>query len=437
MAVRLPARHPRGLYALCAVELCERFAGSLLGSLLLLYLNERLGMASSTATRIGGAFNAAVYLSSVIGGVIADRWLGTRRAILIGAGLLAGGYAALSLDRASLLYTSAALLTLGHALFKPSITAAVGKLYEPTDRRRDEAYSLFYVVFNIGSACGPLAGGLLRTAWGWSSAFSVAGLAMLFALAAGLVSYCWLLTGTAQPRTEDAAALSTDVSRSSWPVAGLVGVLGAGLLFTAVYEQTGQSLLLWARDCTRRSLLGYSFPASSLLGVPGVLVLGIQPLLSRTVSTLAKRGFRPSLLGRIHIGLLSGVGAYMIMLFAALRQHGAQGLVSPVWLVACFVALTVGELLVYPLSLALVTRLAPATMTAAAMGLWMAALAGGQWLAGEVAAHWATWSHANFFSVLSAIALAAAVVLALATRSIRRALADHDRAQMLRRTPVV
>jgi POT family proton-dependent oligopeptide transporter len=125
------------------------------------------------------------------------------------------------------------------------------------------------------------------------------------------------------------------------------------------------------------------------------------------------------------------------MLFAALRQDGAQGLVSPLWLVACFVALTVGELLVYPLSMALVTRLAPKTATAAAMGLWMAALAGGQWLAGEIAAHWAMWSHANFFAVLSAIALAAAVVLALATRSIRRALSDHDRAQMLRRTPVV
>ncbi len=430
------ARHPVGLNVLCVVELFERFAGSLLGSLLLLYLNERLAMASSTATRMGGAFNAAVYLSSVMGGVIADRWLGTRRAILLGAGLLAVGYAVLSMDRAMLLYPSAGLLVLGHGLFKPNISSAVGKLYDPNDRRRDDAFSIFYVVFNIGSACGPLAGGFLRTAWGWSAAFAVAGLAMLFALAAGLLCYRWL-TGPAQQYPEEGAARSKDVACSSWPIAAMAGILAAGLLFTAVYEQTGQSLLLWARDCTRRSLLGYSFPASTLLGVPGLLVLGIQPLLSRTVSTLMQHRCRPSLLGRIRLGLLSGVGAYVIMLFAALRQDGAQGLVSPLWLVACFVALTVGELLVYPLSMALVTRLAPKTATAAAMGLWMAALAGGQWLAGEVAAHWAMWSHTTFFSLLATLALAAIVALALATRSIRRALADHDRAQMLRCTPVV
>lgn len=434
MALRLPARHPRGLYALCAVELCERFAASLFGSLLLLYLSERLRLSLGSATRWGGSFNAMVYLSSVLGGVIADRWLGTRRAIVIGAGLMAGGYAALSLDRASLLYPSAGLLVLGQALFKPSISSAVGKLYEPTDRRRDDAFSIFYVVFNIGAACGPLAGGFLRTTWGWSAAFAVAGLSMLLALTAGLVCYRWLI-GPVQQHSEEDAAVGKQVLRSSWPVAAMAGILGAGLLFTAVYEQTGQSLLLWARDCTRRSLLGHSFPASSLLGVPGLLVLGIQPLLSRTVSTLTQRGCRPSLLGRIRLGLLFGVVAYAVMIGAALIQRRWQELVSPWWLVACFAALTLGELLVYPLSMALVTRLAPKAATAAAMGLWMAALAGGQWLAGEIAAHWAMWSHAAFFTVLAALALAAAVVIALATRSIRSALADHDRAQMLRRTP--
>ena len=437
MSSRFGARHPVGLYALCAVELFERFAGTLLGSLLLLYLNERLGMASSTATRVGGAFNAAVYLSSVIGGVLADRWLGTRRAILLGAGLLAVGYAVLSIDRATLLYPSAGLLILGHALFKPSISSAVGKLYKPRDRRRDDAFSLFYVVFNIGSACGPLAGGFLRTAWGWSVAFAVAGLAMLLALAAGLLSYRWL-TETEQQHTEEAAAPSKAVAHSSWPVAAMAGVLAAGLLFTAVYEQTGQSLILWARDCTRRSLLGHSFPASSLLGVPGLLVLGMQPLLNRALSVLSRRGNRPpSLLVRIGVGLLFGVVAYVIMIGAALRQNREQGLVGPWWLVACFVALTVGELLVYPLCMALVTRLAPPTASAAAMGLWMAAVAGGQWLAGEVAAHWSMWSHPVFFLVLAALALAAVVLLAMASRPIRRALADDDRAGQVCRTTTV
>lgn len=130
------ARHPIGLYLLCVVELCERFAGSLLGSLLLLYLNERIGLSPGIATRLGGAFNAAVYLSSVLGGMVADRWLGTYRAILLGAALLAVGYGVLSVDRATALYLAAGLLVLGHALFKPNISAAVGKLYDRGSPRR-------------------------------------------------------------------------------------------------------------------------------------------------------------------------------------------------------------------------------------------------------------------------------------------------------------
>ena len=419
--------HPSGFYALCAVELFERFAGTLLGSLVLLYLSERLGMAAGSATRLGGTFNAAIYLSSVIGGVIADRWLGTRRAMLLGALLLALGYAVLSMDRATLLYPAAGLLMMGHALFKPSISSAVGKLYPRNDHRRDDAYSLFYVVFNIGSGCGPVAGGFLRSHLGWSAAFAVAGLAMLTALAVGLFCFHYVVK-TAGPNTDAQTSPSKDRNRATWPIAALLGVLGSGLLFTAVYEQSGQSLLLWARDCTRHSLLGFSFPPSSLLGLPGLLVLGIQPLLSRTQSALSRRGHRPSPLLRIGIGLLCGIVAYLIMVIAALRQERSQAQESPAWLVACFTALTVAELLVYPLGMSLVTRLAPQTSTAAAMGLWLVSLAGGHWLAGEVASRWAMWSHATLFAVLAALAIAAVVVLALASRPIRRATKEMDHA---------
>lgn len=427
MSSRFGARHPVGLYVLCAVELFERFAGTLLGSLLLLYLSERLGMTTGSATRLGGTFNAAIYLSSVIGGVIADRWLGTRRAMLIGALLLAFGYAVFSMDRATLLYPAAGLLMMGHALFKPSISSAVGKQYPRNDPRRDDAYSLFYVVFNIGSGCGPIAGGFLRSHLGWSAAFAVAGLAMLAALSTGLLCFRFVVE-TAGPNTDAQTSPSKDLARSTWPTSAMLGVLGSGLLFTAVYEQSGLSLLLWARDCTRHSFLGYSFPPSSLLGLPGLLVLGIQPLLSRTQSALSRRGHRLSPLLRIGIGLLFGVVAYLIMVIAALRQAGSHGLVSPAWLVACFTALTVAELLVYPLGMSLMTRLSPQTATAVAMGLWLVSLAGGHWLAGEVASRWTLWSHAKLFAVLAALALAAVVVLALAARPIRRALADNKHA---------
>ena len=420
MSSAIREHHPVGLYLLCIIELCERFAASLFGSLLLLYLNERLGLPPGSAARLGGVFNAAVYLSSVLGGAMADRWLGTQRAMLLGAALLAAGYAALSLDRAAAMHPSTVLLILGHALFKPNINAAVGKLYERGSPRREQGFSLFYVVFNVGSACGPAAGGALRAAYGWSLAFSVAALAMLLALAAGLVSYR-SLTVTGNRAGELTAARPNE--RSPWPVGAIVALLSAGLLFTAVYEQTGQSLLLWARDCTERRMARHSLPPSSLLALPGLLVLALQPLLNRMVSLWTRHGDGPSALNRIQLGLMFGIVGSAIMIGAALLHGQQHAAVSSWWLVACFVALTLGELLVYPLSMALVTRLAPTSSTAAAMGLWMAAIAIGQWLAGEVAARWAVWSHVELFSALSAIALTAVVVLAVGSRFIERSLA--------------
>ncbi len=419
MSSVIGARHPVGLYALCAVELCERFAASLLGSLLLLYLNERIGWALSTATRWSGSFNAAAYLSSVLGGVVADRVLGTRRAVLLGSALLAAGYVTLSLDAARLLYPAAALLVAGHALFKPSISTAVGKLYQQNDPRREDAYSLFYVVFNIGAACGPLAGGFLRQHFGWPGAFSVAALAMGTALFLALLCYGWLIAQDAETtRAPHHQAAQAQV----WPVAAMIGLLGVTLLFTAAYEQSGLTLLLWARDCTRRTLLGYDLPASVWLSLPGMLVLAIQPVLRVGLAAWMRRSGEPSLVARIGVGLACGVSAYLVMFTAAWTHTSHRSPVSPVWLLACFVALTLGELLVYPLSMALVTRVAPPTTSTIAMSLFLVSLSGGHWLAGEVAARWATWPHARMFMMLAGLALSALGVLALAHRAIERAI---------------
>jgi POT family proton-dependent oligopeptide transporter len=426
MSLLSGARHPVGLSWLCAVELCERFSGSLLGSLLLLYLNERLGMSSDAATRIGGAFNGIAYVSSVLGGVVADRFLGTRWAILLGAALLALGYTVLSTDHARALYPAAGLLVLGHAFFKPNIIAAVGKLYDRGDPRRDGAYSRFYVVLNIGAALGPFAGGTLRSVYGWSMAFAVAAAAMLLAILAGVVSFRCLAATEQKVNTAPLPHTSLG-SFPAWPRTGRAGLLGAVLLFTATYEQSGLSLLFWARDCTRRSLLGRTLPPSYLLALAGVLVLVLQPLLARLLSALAKRGSELTQLARIKAGILCSLAAYLLMVGAAVMHGQLQAAVSGFWLVGCMVALTFGELLVYPVSMDLMTRLAPPTATAAAMGLWMSAVAVGQWLAGEVAARWGVWSHARFFACVAAFALGALAVLLLATRKIQRASKDEAR----------
>ena len=123
--------------------------------------------------------------------------------------------------------------------------------------------------FNIGAACGTSGRGFLRTAWGWSAAFAVAGLSMLLALAAGLVCYRWLIGPVQQHKGRRMRQLAQRCCGHRGPLLPWRASSGAGLLFTAVYEQTGQSLLLWARLTARRSLFGHSFPASGLLGLPG------------------------------------------------------------------------------------------------------------------------------------------------------------------------
>jgi len=190
----------------------------------------------------------------------------------------------------------------------------------------------------------------------------------------------------------------------------------AVLLFTATYEQSGQSLLLWARDCTRRSLLGHTFPPSALLALPGVFVLALQPILSRILSGLAQRGHAPGQLARMQAGIVCSIVAYLLMTGAAMVQGRDHAMASAWWLVSCFVALTLGELLVYPVSLALITRMAPPERTALAAGVWMAIVAVGQWLAGELAACWTAWSHTGFFAMLAALSAGAVVVLTLVAR---------------------
>lgn len=415
------ARHPVGLYLLCVVELCERFAGSLLGSLMLLYLNERLGMAAGSAARWTGAFNGAVYGASVLGGFLADRILGTRRAILLGAALLALGYAVLSMDQRGSFYAAAGLLVFGHALFKPNIVAAVGKLYGRGDHRRDEGYSVFYVVLNIGAAIGPLAGGWLATAYGWSIAFGVAALAMLLVLVLGCTSYS-RLTATEQGSERDVMEPPSPRVSQTQMIVAAGAVLVALLLFTATYEQAGQSLLFWARDCTRRTLLGHTVPPSYLLAVPAIGVLTVQPVLARLLAALAKRGREPSQRARMQAGMLCSVAAYGLMVEAARRHAQHRAAVSVGWVGGCLAALTLAELLVYPVSMALITRLAPPSLTALATGFWMAAVAIGAWLAGLLAARWAVWPHVALFSALVALALLAAAVLAATRARIHRAL---------------
>ncbi len=303
---------PGGLYVLGTVECCAGFAFYTLGSLLVLYLTESAGQDQTTALRWVGTFNAACFVAPLFGGFLADRWLGFRRATLYGAGLLVAGFVALALIPA-LVWPGLALLLLGNGLFRSNIVATLGRLYLAGDSRRDGGYRLLYATFNLGAMLGPPLAGLLAKAHHWPAAFLLGAFAMLLALLALQLGHRKLAradqpTDEARDNPEDPDRPAAEIPR--W--LAIVVIAQVALLWTVGYGQTDGTLLLWARDDTRRSLLGLDVPASAFVSVPPLLVLILTPLWA-----LAERSAVGSTLTKILLGLGCTSLGFVLMIGAA------------------------------------------------------------------------------------------------------------------------
>lgn len=418
-----------GLSLICAVELFERLAGVMVLSLLVLYLNERLGLGTGSAARVASYVNVLSYLAGVLGGVLADRGIGSQRAVLGGAVFLTLGYAALGLvhDTRAGLWAALALVVAGHGLFKPNMAALLGALYLPTDPRRANAFSLFYYAVNIGSMLGPCAGGLVRTSFGWGKTFHVAA---LFAAAACILlaigRRVLLSRQVAADFAPHAVPLTAAAATSNRPSPSNMAALGLVLAILAVFgaalSQSCGTLLLWARDDARRTLFGYSVPPDAFAALPAVFVLLFGPLLKRFTGALAARGHTPRESGKFTAGMLLCALAYGLMLAESLQHHNPS-MASPLWLVACKVSLAIGELLGVPVGLALVETLALPRNKGLTMGLSYLAHALGFWLGGEISALWPLWSHARFFGALALGCVLAAVLIQSQARRFAQALA--------------
>lgn len=420
--------HVPGLYLICAVELGERLGGMIVSSLLVLYLNEGLGLNTGSSAKVASYVNVLSYLAGVLGGIIADRGLGARRAVLVGVVLLALGYAVLGLVHGAPagLWVALALVVGGHGLFKPNIAALVGALYAPSDPRRARAFSYYYYAVNIGALIGPCVGGLVRTLLGWGAAFGVA--------AACVAATAVLLSVGRQRLRANVATIrfspqviaeppAADKRERPIPTRSVALVLALAMLalFGAALSHSYGTLLLWARDDARRTLLGHAIPPDFFAALPAAFVLLLGPVLERVTRALAARGHVPSEPGKFKVGMLLCALAYGLMLAASLVHPGPSG-ANPLWLVACKVALALGELLGVPVGLALVERLAPLRRKGLTLGLCYLAHAVGYWLGGEFSALWPRWSHARFFGVLAVGCIISAALIQSQTQRFAKAL---------------
>lgn len=431
-----PAGHPKELYVLFFTEMWERFGYYLMLAIFVFYLNERLGLTQGEAMSLYGTYIALVYLSPLLGGVLADKVLGQRRSVLLGCMVLALGYFLVALDREPLLYTAIGVLVLGNGLFKPNIAAMVGGLYQQNDPRRDAAFGIFYMGVNLGAFLSPLAASYLRGRYGWSVAFGAAGAGMLIGL--GTFALFGRHLGarvTAAAAATAAAQRKDDVFTRRERMRALLMSCAIVTFFWIAFQQNGSTLAFWARDnvdLTLGGALDKPLNPEIFASVNPLFILLLTPALLGVFRLLRARGLEPSTPAKIGLGMVMTAVAYGLMMLACLLG-GNTGRVNAMWLVSTYFIITVAELMVSPMGLSMVTRLAPRGMTAIMLGVWYLSTSFGNKVAGELGRLWERWPHHVFFALLVGGSLLAAVVLAVQLPRLVNAM-ETDPARRIRRT---
>ncbi len=445
--------HPVGLYVLFFTEMWERFSYYGMRALLTLYMTAKtlendpqsgLGWTTTEALALYGWYTMLVYLMSVPGGFLADRVLGQKKAVTIGAILLTAGHGVLAIDAIWAYYSGLGLVILGVGMLKPNISTMVGGLYKQNDIRRDKGFSIFYVGINLGSFLASLSVGLVAKYYGWHYGFGLAGIGMALGLVVYLYGQRYLTHVGNEPSTEEK---STDISLGTLfsqllksPMQlGIVVVLlalsvyagitfngpdhwGYGLLFIVIslitgmmmmiyknlngqvekdryvvlllsllmvlvfwgcFEQMGGLMNLYAEEKTNRMLMGWEVPAAWFQSAnPGFIIL-FAVLVANFWARRKLKGKSASSLFKMAVGvIIMGVG-FMFMVFASL-QYEANGSSAMYWLILAYLFHTLGELCLSPVSLSFFTKLAPARYMALMMGVYWAATGLGNKVAGVI-----------------------------------------------------
>ncbi|HEX7743211.1 MAG TPA: peptide MFS transporter, partial [Sphingobium sp.] len=434
--------HPRGLFLLFFVEMWERFSFYGMRALLIFYLTQHFLFSDRDASYVYGAYMSLIYISPLMGGYLADRYLGQRKAVLFGGIVIAIGHLILGLEGDAagtmgrgLFWLGLATVITGTGFLKSSVSALVGQLYPRDDMRRDPAYTIFYMGINVGATIGPVICGYLGQRWGWHWGFGAASVGMI----AGVIGFALskpLLQGAGEP--PDPARLAERmgglISREwlvylfsllsivlCWfliqqhAIVGWMLALASGLvvlyilweafgrmerigrdrmlavlfllvvnpLFWGLYEQTGSSLSLFTHRYADRTILGFDVPASMFQSVNAAFILIFGPLMAAAWIWLAKRGWEPSTPAKFGIALAL-VGAGFLVLVAG---SGAPGTLTPVlFIFLLYLCHTLGELCLSPVGLSAMSKLTPSRMIGLMMGIWFLALALGEYAAGMIAA---------------------------------------------------
>jgi POT family proton-dependent oligopeptide transporter len=424
------ASHPRGLFVLFYAEMWERFSYYGMRALLVLYLTKHWLFADGKANLIYGAYGALVYITPVLGGVIADRWLGQRKAVFFGGVLLAIGHGLMAVEGVggqadptiNVFWGALAFIIVGSGFLKANISVIVGQLYNMKDTRRDAAYTIFYMGVNVGAALGTILVGYMGETIGWAYGFGMAGIGMVLGLIIFVVGRPalrgrgeapvpltrnreWLFYGIGVAAVAVVWALIQyqDVIQSLLVVSGLA-MLGYTLyeafklpkeprerifamlflialnpLFWGLFEQAGGSLNLYTDRYVDRS----GVPTSLFQSINPIYIVLFAPLFAGLWQMLGRRGLEPSAPAKFGLGLTQlGLG-FLVFVWGA-NTVGPAVATPVVFLFLIYLLHTTGELCLSPVGLSAMARLAPLHLASFVMGAWFYMTAVGNFVAGKI-----------------------------------------------------
>lgn len=445
------APHPKGLYYLAFTEAWERFSYYGMTGLLVLYMVNQLLLpghvehvagfdgfrgfleglygrelsGQALASAIFGLYAGFVYFTPVLGGLIADRWIGQRNAVVAGALAMCGGHVAMAFDQSFLL--ALLLLVIGSGLLKGNISAQVGALYPRDDEaRRTRGFAIFSMAINVGAVGGPIVCGWLASEYGWHTGFGLAAIFMLAGLATYLIGYRHL-----PARVERRADEQAKLTARDWKIiAVLIAVMFITMFQSIAYYQVANTFPIWVQEHVDLTLGNFEVPVPWYQSVdPLFSIIGV-PILFALWGWQARRRGEPGDLGKIGIGAALTCLANLVLV-AAILLSGGTG-INPLWPFVYCGLLGIGFLYYWPTLLALVSRTAPAAVNATMMGVCFLTLFIGNNVIGWLGGYYEPLGPLAFWLLHAGIGAMGALLVLLLAGPLRRTLDGSTRDEPLR-----
>ena len=417
--------HPKGLYLLFLVEMWERFSYYGMRALIVLYMIQTLAYSAQEAGNIYGLYTGFVYLTPLLGGYIADRFLGQRKCISIGAILMVLGLFLLAFAPKSLFLLSLFLMVIANGFFKSNISSVLGLLYGDDNSKKDSAFTIFYMGINLGAFFSPLVCGTLAVKFGYEYGFAAAGCGMLIGLALYKIFENKLLgtSGLSPVKVVDDKSEVPKENEYS-KIVPLILLMLFTIPFWVCFEQAGTSLTLFAEYQTNRNFLGFEIPTGYFQSLNPLFIIIFAPIISALWTFLRGKSKEPTSVEKFVLALFLISISFVLLAYAGYLS--TFGKVSILWLVLAYFIMTIAELCLSPIGLSLVSKLAPKKFLSLIMGCWFLTSFIGNLVAGVWGGLYEKLTIVHLFGLLAILSLSACVVLLIFVPKLNKYLKNCD-----------